>query len=109
MTGKLSDGALRSTRALCLRDSDQSHTAMSKRPTKAKQPNPPPPKPEGFDTWRARAEVALEQTHGVTRGTIPTHEWTKLYVRGLSPQDAADAAERSGYNKRSQAGRLRKR
>jgi len=82
---------------------------MNKRPARPKPSDQLSSEPEGFDAWQTRAETALEQTHGVTRGTIPNAEWTKLYIRNLSPEEAADAAERSAYNKRSHADRLRRR
>ena len=47
-----------------------------------------------FSTWKAAAVQALAQVNG--RAILTTRDgfWTRLYVRGLSPEDAAQAAAR---------------
>jgi hypothetical protein len=39
---------------------------------------------------------------------IPERVWRQLYIKGVTPQDAADQAAVSAYNKQSAANRLRK-
>jgi hypothetical protein len=52
----------------------------------------------GYAEWRARTAAELEQRYGVRWSTIPQREWTRLYVRGLSPQEAAAQADVIAYN-----------
>jgi hypothetical protein len=60
-----------------------------------------------YKEWAKRAAAELEQRHDIKAATIPTRVWTRLFIRGLSPQDAAEQAAVSAYNTRSAAERLR--
>jgi hypothetical protein len=58
--------------------------------------------------WRAAAEVELERLYpGVRASSIPERVWTNLYVRGLSPHEAAKAADVHAWNKLTPFARLR--
>jgi hypothetical protein len=59
--------------------------------------------------WRAAAEAELERLYpGVRAASIPERIWTNLYVRGLSPHEAAKAADVHAWNKLSPFARLRR-
>jgi hypothetical protein len=47
-----------------------------------------------FPVWKAEALLALAKVH--QRAVAATHDsfWTRLYVRGLDPEEAAQAAAR---------------
>jgi hypothetical protein len=51
----------------------------------------------------------LQRKHNVNLAIIPVRVWRHQYIRGRSPQDAADQAAVSAYNTQSAAARLRKR
>ena len=58
--------------------------------------------------WRAAAEAELERLYpGIRAGSIPERIWTNLYVRGLSPHEAAKAADAHAWNKLTPFARLR--
>jgi hypothetical protein len=61
-----------------------------------------------YAAWKILAGAVLLERHDVKPGTIPERLWRKLFIRGLSPQKAADQAAVSAYNARSPANRLRK-
>jgi hypothetical protein len=46
-----------------------------------------------FPVWKAEALLALVKVH---RAVTATHDgfWTRLYIRGLNPEEAAQAAAR---------------
>ena len=55
---------------------------------------------ETRQAWRAAAEAELERLYpGVRAKSIPERIWTNLYVRGLSPHEAAKAADVHAWNK----------
>lgn len=60
-----------------------------------------------FANWRAHADAVLADKHGIAPGTIPARVWTKLFVRGLTPDAAADDAAVSAYNVRPASDRLK--
>jgi hypothetical protein len=60
------------------------------------------------EAWRAEPEQALERLYpGVKAASIPERVWTNLYVRGLSPNEAARAADVHVCNKLTPVDRLR--
>jgi hypothetical protein len=42
--------------------------------------------------WKDRAEVQLEHRHGVKATTTPMRVWTRFYLQGRSPKEAAEQA-----------------
>jgi hypothetical protein len=50
----------------------------------------------------------LLQRHDVKPGIIPERLWRKLYIRGMTPQKAADQAAVSANNTMSPADRLKR-
>jgi hypothetical protein len=62
-----------------------------------------------YKAWKWAAAVELVQRHNVRAGIIPERVWRQLYLKGRSPQDAADAAAVSAYSRQAAADRLRKR
>jgi hypothetical protein len=69
--------------------------AMSRRhrnPTVEAQPS--------YEAWKAVAAEELKRLHGIEATAIAEREWTKLYVRGLAPEEAAERAERESRNTR---------
>lgn len=67
----------------------------------------PAPAEADYKEWLKLAAAELERRHDVKAGTIPTRVWTRLFIRGLSPQEAAEQAAVSAFNTRSAADRLR--
>jgi hypothetical protein len=53
-----------------------------------------------YAEWKDRAEAQLERGHGVKATTIPARVWTRLYIEGLSPKEAAEQAAVSAYHTR---------
>jgi hypothetical protein len=49
-----------------------------------------------FAAWQAQAAAVLERQHGV-KLIVPHRVWTRLYIRGLSPAEAAEQADVSAY------------
>jgi hypothetical protein len=62
-----------------------------------------------YASWKVRAAADLANRHDVKPGIIPERLWRRLYIRGLSPQKAADQAAVSAYNTRSPANWLKRR
>jgi hypothetical protein len=63
---------------------------------------------ETKQAWRREAEAELERLcPGVRATSIPERIWTNLYVRGLSPSEAARAADVHAWNKLTPFDRLR--
>jgi putative SOS response-associated peptidase YedK len=61
----------------------------------------PPPKakpaadePPSFTVWKAEAVKALQQLHERAAVMMRERDWRNLYVRGLSPDEAASHAAR---------------
>jgi hypothetical protein len=61
----------------------------------------------GYAAWQAEAAAALRQ-HGGKAGLVPNRVWTRLYVQGLTPEEAAEQADVSAYTVHSVADRQRK-
>jgi dihydropteroate synthase len=79
----------------------------TKRTTKA-PPSDRAVEQANYAAWKILAGADLLQRHDVKPGIIPERLWRKLYIRGMTPQKAADQAAVSAYNARSPANRLRK-
>jgi hypothetical protein len=78
-------------------------------PSKRSRPGRPAPATTSYAEWKDRAEVQLERRHGVKATTIPTRVWTRLYIQGRSPKEAAEQAAVSNFNTRPAFERTRKR
>jgi hypothetical protein len=39
----------------------------------------------------------MERRHGIAASIVPEHVWTKLYIKGLTPEQAAKAPEVHNY------------
>jgi hypothetical protein len=61
-----------------------------------------------YAAWKILALADLLERHDVKPATIPERLWRKLYIRGLSPQNAADQAAVSAYSAMSPADRLKR-
>jgi hypothetical protein len=62
-----------------------------------------------FKAWLADAVAALQRDHNMNPAIIPQRTWRNLYIQGKTPQQAADRAAVSAYNRRSAADRLKRR
>jgi hypothetical protein len=69
---------------------------------------PAPSELPDYRRWKARAVAKLDQRHDVRSGIIPERIWRRFYIRGMTPQKAADQAAVSRHNPQSAADRLRK-
>jgi hypothetical protein len=57
-----------------------------------------PSAPADFATWQARSMAILRDKHEIT-GTLMRHrEWRNLFIRGTTPEDAAEHAQRLHHN-----------
>jgi dihydropteroate synthase len=61
-----------------------------------------------YAAWKILAGADLLQRHDVKPGIIPERLWRKLYIRGMTPQKAADQAAVSANNTMSPADRLKR-
>jgi hypothetical protein len=59
-----------------------------------------------YAAWKILAGAGLLQRHDAKPGIIPERQWRKLYIRGMTPQKAADQAAVSANNTMSPADRL---
>jgi dihydropteroate synthase len=80
----------------------------TKRTTKA-PPSDRAVEQANYAAWKILAGADLLQRHDVKPGIIPERLWRKLYIRGMTPQKAADQAAISAYNTQSAADRLKRR
>jgi hypothetical protein len=63
---------------------------------------------EDYATWRLGVAAELHRQHGIAFDIIPEGGWMRLYVKGLSPEQAANADEIRKYYAREPGERLRK-
>ena len=63
---------------------------------------------EDYATWRLGVAAELQRQHGIAFDIIPEGGWTRLYVKGLSPEQAVSADEIRKYYAREPGERLRK-
>jgi hypothetical protein len=61
-----------------------------------------------YAAWKILAGEDLLQRHDVKPGIIPERLWRKLYIRGMTPQKAADQTAVSPNNTISPADRLKR-
>ena len=59
---------------------------MSRNPAVEAQPS--------YGAWKDAAAEELKRLHGIEATAFPKREWTELYVQGLTPEEAAERAER---------------
>ena len=50
----------------------------------------------------------MERQHGIAASIIPEHVWTRLYIKGMTPEQAASAPELQNYFTKDPGERLRK-
>ena len=62
---------------------------------------------EDYATWRLGVAAELQRQHGIAFGILPEGGWMRLYVKGLSPEQAASADEIRKYYAREPASPLR--
>ena|SRR5215831_11664517 len=60
-----------------------------------------------YAPWMAQAGAELQRRHDIKAATIPPRVWTRLFIKGLSPEQAAEQAAVSAYNTRSPGDQLR--
>jgi len=58
--------------------------------------------------WKARAAALLER-QSLLPGVMRERDWRRLYLRGVTPEDAADRAQTYYYNTRPAFERMRRR
>jgi hypothetical protein len=82
----------------------------------ARKPKAPRPsradraaKQADYKAWKTATLADLANRHDVKPGIVPERLWRRLYIRGLSPQKAADQAAASAYNAMSPADWLKRR
>jgi hypothetical protein len=71
----------------------------------------PPAKPasaEDYRAWKAGC-AALLKCQSLLPGVMREHDWRRLYLRGVTPEDAAGRAQVAYYNTRPAFERMRKR
>ena len=61
-----------------------------------------------YRTWREAAAQVLQGRHNLAWGVMHEGAWSRLYVKGLNPEAAADWA-RTRHNSLSFSERLRRR
>jgi hypothetical protein len=78
--------------------------SASKKRSAAKKNAPVAEPAETFRAWQARVLALLdERTASTARG------WSNMFVRGLTPEQAADAISRNAYNASRSSERLKRR
>jgi hypothetical protein len=63
---------------------------------------------DDYARWKSRVATEMERLRRISAGIVPEHVWTRLYVKGLTPEQAANAAELRNYYTRDPSDRLRK-
>jgi hypothetical protein len=53
---------------------------------------PPPSELADYRRWKSRA-AALLQRQGLSLGVMLERDWRQMYIRGVTPEDAADRAQ----------------
>jgi len=53
---------------------------------------PPPSELADYRRWKCRA-AALLQRQGLSLGVMLERDWRQMYIRGVTPEDAADRAQ----------------
>jgi hypothetical protein len=53
---------------------------------------PPPSEPADYRRWKSRAAALLER-QGLSLGVMLERDWRQMYIRGVTPGDAADRAQ----------------
>jgi hypothetical protein len=70
---------------------------------------PPPVKPastEDYRAWKACCAALLER-QSLLPGVMRERDWRRLYMRGVTPEDAAGRAQVAYYNTRPAFERIR--
>jgi hypothetical protein len=52
---------------------------------------------DDYRAWKNGVATEMERLHCIAAGVIPEHVWTRFYVRGMSPEEAAKATELQNY------------
>ena len=63
---------------------------------------------EDYAIWRLGVAAELQRQHGIAFDIIPEGGWTRLYVKGLSPEQAVSTDEIRKHYAREPGERLRK-
>jgi hypothetical protein len=53
---------------------------------------PAPSEPADYRRWKSRAAALLER-QGLSLGVMLERDWRQRYIRGVTPEDAADPAQ----------------
>jgi hypothetical protein len=56
---------------------------------------------DDYRAWKAGVADALERLRGISASIFPEHVWTRLYIKGLTPDQAANAADLQNHYTRS--------
>jgi hypothetical protein len=54
---------------------------------------------DDYKAWKVDVAMEMERRHGIAASVIPEHVWTRFYVRGLTPEDAAKTPELYNYTR----------
>jgi hypothetical protein len=63
--------------------------------------------PLSFADWHRQAVGSIDRMYAARIGRVAHRQWTRWYVSGLTPDDAARAAERDLWNAMTPAERMR--
>ena len=63
---------------------------------------------DDYRAWKAGVADALERLHSISASIVPEHVWTRLYIKGMTPEQAASASEPQNYFTKDPGERLRK-
>ena len=61
-----------------------------------------------YRAWKAGVTDALDRLRGISASIVPEHVWTRLYIRGMTPEQAASASELQNFFTKDPGERLRK-
>ena len=61
---------------------------------------------DDYRAWKVDVAMEMERLHGISSSIVPEHVWTRLYIKGLTPEQAAKAPELHNYYTREPGERL---
>jgi hypothetical protein len=73
-----------------------------------KEPATDPSNGEHFASWKSDASAQFERLHSISASIIPDGVWTRFYIKGMAPEEAARAPELHNYFTRNPGERLQR-
>jgi hypothetical protein len=58
---------------------------------RVKEPATDPSCGAHFASWKSSVTAQFERLHSISAGIIPDGVWTRLYIKGMTPEEAARA------------------